>query len=163
MTSMLNQKTLFSFEHTIYWPEKYQRVMDYLQNGVGQGENSQSLYKLNVEVLVLAACVGLEAGNTIDLPSQTKEIALSTFTSNSLSVYLYLIPMLADKDTSIDFFRNREGEAKAVSIFEKYAAGGLEILNEKLMSNTLDSPYFFTSNLRQGKGNDVRDLEIDIF
>jgi hypothetical protein len=71
--------------------------------------------------------------------------------------------MLADKDTSIDFFRNREGEAKAVSIFEKYAAGGLEILNEKLMSNTLDSPYFFTSNLRQGKGNDVRDLEIDIF
>jgi len=160
---MLNQKTLFSFEHTIYWPEKYQRVMDYLQNGVGQGENPQSLYKFNVEVLVLAACVGLEAGNTIDLPSQTKEIALSTFTSNSLSVYLYLIPMLADKDTSIDFFRNREGEAKAVSIFEKYAAGGLEILNEKLMSNTLDSPYFFTSNLRQGKGNDVRDLEIDIF
>ena len=163
MTSMLNQKTLFSFDHTIYWPEKYQRVVDYLQNGVGQGENSQSLYKLNVEVLVLAACVGLEAGNAIDLPPQTKEIALSTFTSQSLSVYLYLIPMLAEKDTTIDFFRNKEGEAKAVSIFEKYAAGGLEILNEKLMSNTLDSPYFFTSNLRQDKGDDVRDLEIDIF
>jgi len=163
MTSMLNQKTLFSFDHTIYWPEKYQRVVDYLQNGVGQGENSQSLYKLNVEVLVLAACVGLEAKNAIDLPPQTKEIALSTFTSQSLSVYLYLIPMLAVKDTTIDFFRNKEGEAKAVSIFEKYAAGGLEILNEKLMSNTLDSPYFFTSNLRQDKGDDVRDLEIDIF
>lgn len=165
MTSMLNQKTLFSFDHTIYWPEKYQRVIDYLQNGVGQGENSQSLYKLNVEALVLAACVGLEAGNAIDLPPppQRKEIALSTFTSNSLSVYLYLIPMLAEKDTTIDFFRNKEGEAKAVAIFEKYAAGGLEILNEKLLSNTLDSPYFFTSNLRQGKGDDVRDLEIDIF
>jgi dnd system-associated protein 4 len=163
MTSMLNQKTLFSFDHTIYWPEKYQRVIDYLQNGVGQGENSQSLYKLNVEVLVLASCIGLEAGNAIDLPPQRKEISLSTFTSQSLSVYLYLIPMLAEKDTTIDFFRNKEGEAKAVAIFEKYAAGGLEILNEKLLSNTLDSPYFFTSNLRQGKGDDVRDLEIDIF
>ena len=40
---------------------------------------------------------------------------------------------------------------------------GLEILNEKLLSNALDSPYFFTSNLRQDKSNNVRDLEIDIF
>jgi dnd system-associated protein 4 len=163
MTSMLNQKTLFSFDHTIYWPEKYERVVEYLKNGVGHGENSQSLYKLNVEVLVLAACVGLEGKNAIDLPPQTKEIALSTFTSQSLSIYLYLIPMLAEKDTTIDFFRNKEGEAKAVAIFEKYAAGGLEILNEKLLSNALDSPYFFTSNLRQDKSNNVRDLEIDIF
>ena len=163
MTSMLNQKTLFSYDHTIYWPEKYERIVEYLKNGVGQGENSQSLYKLNVEVIVLAACVGLEAENAIDLPPQTKEIALSTFTSQSLSVYLYLIPMLAEKDTTIDFFRNKEGEAKAVSIFEKYAAGGLEILNEKIISNTLDSPYFFTSSLRQGKDSDIRDLEIDIF
>lgn len=163
MTSMLNQKTLFSYDHTIYWPEKYERVVEYLKNGMGHGENSQSLYKLNVEVLVLAACVGLEAGNAIDIPPQTKEISLSTFTSQSLSVYIYLIPMLAEKDTTIDFFRNKEGEAKAVSIFQRYAAGGLEILNEKLLSNSLDSPYFFTSNLRLKKGSDVRDLEIDIF
>ena len=163
MTSMLNQKTLFSFDHTIYWPEKYERVVEYLKNGMGHGENSQSLYKLNVEVLVLAACVGLDAENSIELPPEKKEIALSTFTSQSLSVYLYLIPMLAEKNTTIDFFRNKEGEAKAISIFEKYAAGGLEILNDKFLSNTLDSPYFFTSNLRQYKGGGVRDLEIDIF
>ena len=164
MTSTLNQKILFSFEHTIYWPEKYQRVVDYLQNGTGQIVNSQSLYKLNAEVIVLAACIGLNAGNAIDVPSdKKKEIALSTFTAQSLSIYLYLIPMLAEKDITVDFFRNKEGEAKAVSIFEKYAAGGLEILNEKLLSNTLDSPYFFTSNLRQDGSNDVSDIDIDIF
>ena len=59
MTSVLNQKTLFSFDHNIYWPERYERVMQYLQNGKGETANEQSLYKLNVEVLVLAACVGL--------------------------------------------------------------------------------------------------------
>lgn len=164
MKSVLNQKTLFSYDHTIYWPEKYERVIEYLKNGFGHGENSHSLYKLNVEVLILAACVGLEAGNLIDFSSEKKkEVSLSTFTSQSLSVYLYLIPMLAEKEITIDFFRNEEGESRAVSIFEKYAAGGLELLNEKLLSNTLDSPYYFASNLRKNKDGDIRDLEIDIF
>jgi dnd system-associated protein 4 len=164
MTSVLNQKTLFSYDHTIYWPEKYERVIEYLKNGFGHGENSHSLYKLNVEVLVLAACVGLEAGNSLDFSSEKKkEVSLSTFTSQSLSVYLYLIPMLAEKETTIDFFRNQEGESRAVSIFEKYAAGGLEMLNEKVLSNTLDSPYYFSSNLRKARDGDIRDLEIDIF
>lgn len=163
MTSVLNQKTLFSFDHNIYWPERYERVIQYLQNGRGEAANEQSLYKLNVEVLVLAACVGLMHDNPIDLPAEKrKEISLATFISNSLGIYLYLIPMLAQKETNIDFFRNKEGEDKAISIFEKYAAGGLEILNEKLLSNSLDSPYIYTLNLRPSKDGDVRDVDVEI-
>lgn len=163
MTSMLNQKNLFSYDHTIYWPEKYNRVIDFLRNGTSNSENSQSLYKFNVDVIVLAACIGLNAGNAVDLPSERKEIALSTFTSQSLSIYLYLIPMLAEQEVTVDFFRNKEGEDKAIRIFEKFAAGGLEILNEKLLLNTLDSPYFFTSNLRKIESDDIREINIDIF
>jgi dnd system-associated protein 4 len=163
MTSMLNQKNLFSYDHTIYWPEKYNRVIDFLRNGTSNSENSQSLYKFNVDVIVLAACIGLNAGNAVDLPAERKEIALSTFTSQSLSIYLYLIPMLAEQEVTVDFFRNKEGEDKAIRIFEKFAAGGLEILNEKLLLNTLDSPYFFTSNLRKIESDDIREIDIDIF
>lgn len=165
MTSVLNQKTLFSFDHNIYWPERYERVMQYLQNGKGETANEQSLYKLNVEVLVLAACVGLTHDNFVDLPpsEMKKEISLGTFISNNLGIYLYLIPMLAQEETNIDFFRTKEGEDKAISIFERYAAGGLEILNAKLLSNSLDSPYIFTSNLKPSGNDDVRDIDVEIF
>ncbi len=163
MSGMLNQKSLFSFDHTIYWPKKYDRVVAYLQNGTGDTPNHQSLYKTNVEVIVLAACIGLNSQNSVDVPTERNGIDLFTFNSHSLSIYLYLIPLLAQDKVSIDFFRNKEGEDRAISIFQRYAAGGLEILNERLVSRGMDSPYLFTSDLLVNNDDKVRDLPIDIF
>lgn len=163
MSSMLNQKSLFSFDHTIYWPKKYERIVAYLHNGTGDKPNHQSLYKSNVEVIVLAACIGLNNQNPIDVPSDRNEISLFTFNSHSLSIYLYLIPLLAQDEVSIDFFRNKDGEDRAISIFQRYAAGGLEILNERLASRGMDSPYLFTSDLLINKDDNIRELPIDIF
>lgn len=163
MSSMLNQKSLFSFDHTIYWPKKYESVVEYLKNGTGDKPNHQSLYKTNVEVIVLAACIGLNNQNSVNVPSESNEINLSTFNSNSLGIYLYLIPLLAQEQVSIDFFRNKDGEDRAISIFQRYAAGGLEILNERLVSRSMDSPFLFTSDLLIKKDDNIRDLPIDIF
>jgi len=163
MSSMLNQRSLFSFDHTIYWPKKYESVVAYLQNGTGDKPNHQSLYKTNVEVIVLAACIGLNNQNSVDVPSERNEISLFTFNSHSLSIYLYLIPLLSQDQVSIDLFTNKEGEDRAISIFQRYAAGGLEILNERLVSRGMDSPYLFTSDLLTNNDDNVRDLPIDIF
>ena len=163
MNSMLNQKSLFSFDHTIYWPKKYDSVVEYLKNGTGDKPNHQSLYKTNVEVIVLAACIGLNNQNFVNVPSESNEINLSTFNYNSLGIYLYLIPLLAQDQVSIDFFRNKDGEDRAISIFQRYAAGGLEILNERLASRGMDSPYLFTSDLLIKNDDNVRDVPIDIF
>jgi len=160
---MLNQKSLFAFDHTIYWPKKYASVVEYLINGIGSGPNTQSLYKTNAEVLVLAACVGLNDKNAVDLSPEKNEIALSTFNGNSLGIYLYLIPMLSDKEVTIDYFRNEEGENKAITVFERYAAGGLEILNAKFATSGLDTPYLFTYDLISLGDDNVRDIPIDIF
>lgn len=163
MSSMLNQNSLFIADHTIYWPEKYEQVVEYLKNGTGTGTNHQSLYKMNVEVIVLAACIGLKHNNALDLPSEKKEIALSTFNQHGFGVYLFLIPMLSEKQVSVDYFRNKDEEKRAISIFEKYAAGGLEILNERLVTRSMDSPYLFTSDLLSNRGDDIREVSIELF
>ena len=71
--------------------------------------------------------------------------------------------MLSDKEVTIDYFRNEEGENKAITVFERYAAGGLEILNAKFATSGLDTPYLFTYDLISLGDDNVRDIPIDIF
>jgi dnd system-associated protein 4 len=163
MSSVLDQKSLFTYDHSVYWPKKYERVVEYLKNGTSDIVNSQSFYKFNVEVIVLAACIGLREDYAIDLPSETNEINLSTFNGQNLGIYLYLVPMLSQTEPDVDFFRNKEGETRAISTFERYAAGGLELLNDKLVTRSLDSPYLFTQDLIANRQDGIRDLDIDIF
>ncbi len=163
MSSIFDQRGLFSFDHTIYWPKKYDRVVGYLQNGTGDSDNPQSLYKFNVEVIVMAACLGIREKYAVDLSGETNDINLSTFNSQSLGIYLYLIPMPSDEEPNVDYFRNKEGEDKAISIFQRYVAGGLELLNERLVTRSLDSPYLFTQDLIANRQDGIRDLDIDIF
>ena len=71
--------------------------------------------------------------------------------------------MLSDEEPNVDYFRNKEGEDKAISIFQRYVAGGLELLNERLVTRSLDSPYLFTQDLIANRQDGIRDLDIDIF
>ena len=164
MTSTLNQRSLFSHDHTIYWPSKYERVVEFLKNGTEGKSNIKSLYRLNVEVIVLAACIGLRENNAIQLPANAdrKEIALSTFNDNQLGVYIYIIPMLSEERNNIELFRNKGGEDIAIAIFQKYAAGGLEILNDRLNTSGHDSPYLFLNDLISSADNFVIDIPLEI-
>ena len=164
MTSSLNQKSLFSYDHTIYWPSKYERVVEFLKNGTSGKINNNSLYRFNVEVIVLAACIGLREKNQIDFPSNSerKEISLSTFNENQLGIYIYIIALLADGNSNIELFRNKNGEDIAVALFQKYAAGGLEILNDRLNSSGNDSPYLFLHDLILSDQSGIIDIQLEI-
>jgi dnd system-associated protein 4 len=148
-------KDAFSKDHTIYWPTKYEGIVEFLKNGTGTEPSAQSLYSLNVEVIVLAACVGLVHNERIKILSEgKKEISLSTFASNGLAFYLYLIPMLSktsdDSEPDLDMLRNEAGESRAIEIFQEFTAGGLSILNDELMSGGLKSPFLFVKDLATG-------------
>jgi len=149
MSKAVNQKELFSGDHTIYWPERYEPVVEYLKNGTASDINSNSLYKLNVHIIVLAACVGLIAGERKATPEKDKrkEIPLSVFNNNDLTVFIHLIALLSDVDPDISFLKNIEGEIRAIKIFEEYAAAGLQILSDKYNDGFVDTPYLFVTDL----------------
>jgi dnd system-associated protein 4 len=138
-------KNLFTKEVTVYWPEKYDPIVDFLKNGTHSAAED-ALYKLNVDVVVLAACIGLLTNTKCPVGDRRKEIALSTF-GQSLSGYLFLIPLMATKEVDISLLRNEEGEQRAISIFQEYAAGGLQYLSEEYEQSGLKTPFVFVRDL----------------
>ncbi len=169
-------KDLFSKDITIFWPEKYEPIIDFLKGGTN-GASADALYKLNVEVVVLAACIGLLTNTTCPLGDRRKEIALSTFNGHSLSSYLFLIPLMAGDEVDLTLMRNEEGEQRAISIFQEYAAGGLQYLTEEYEQSGLKTPFVFVRELidkvRANASNDryrdpqqsssVIDLKLNLF
>jgi dnd system-associated protein 4 len=149
MSKAVNQKELFSGDHTIYWPERYESVVEYLKNGTANDVNPNSLYKLNVHVIVLAACIGFISGErlTIFEKEKRKEIPLSVFNNNDLTVFIHLLALLSDSNPDISILKNIDGESKAIKIFEEYAASGLQILSDKYNDGFVDSPYLFITDL----------------
>jgi dnd system-associated protein 4 len=149
LNKSINQRELFDGDHTIYWPEKYEPVIEYLKNGTANKESASSLYKLNVHVIVLAACLGVV--HNLKIPfnekEKRKEVHLSAFNNNDLAIYIPLVALLDSKEPDVNFLRNVNGEASAVKIFEQYVSGGLEILYERYLQGFVDAPFFFISDL----------------
>jgi dnd system-associated protein 4 len=76
---------------------------------------------------VFAAAVGLTNERQREIGSDRKEITTTTFTSHELDTYIFLVALLSKKHFDASFLRSEHEEA-VVRIFERYAAGGLEIL-----------------------------------
>ena len=168
--------SFFSRDYTVYWPEKYEGVVEYLKNGgIEDAKPEQILFKnLNVGVIVLSACVGLQHDNRGDTSGKKKEVNVSTFESHGLGAYLYLIPLMANETPNLDLMRDPEGEEKAIKLFEEYCAGGLEILNDKYKATGLKSPHMFLDDLLKESpflrsspvstaAADVKSVPIDLF
>jgi dnd system-associated protein 4 len=149
MSNSINQKELFSKDFTVYWQDRYEPVVEYLQNGHGNSENTNSLYKTNVHVIVLAACVGLMHGQKIEVSEKgkNKELPSSVFNNNDLTIYIHLIALLSNDDPDVSLLKDIDGESRAIKIFEEYVDAGLQILNEKYTQGYIDVPFIFTSNL----------------
>jgi dnd system-associated protein 4 len=173
MRKNVNQKELFSGEHTIYWPDRYEAVVEYLKNGNANKENPNSLYKLNVHVIVLAACLGVVSGERLPFVEKEKknEIPLSVFNNHDLSIFIYLVSLLSKSEPDIDLLKDLDGENKAVKVFEEYAAAGLQILSEKYKQGSIDIPFMFVTDLfnnslKNTSGNDIElppEEEINLF
>lgn len=148
MKKSISQKDLFSGDHTIYWPEKYESVVEYLKHGSINSKNT-ILYKHNVHVIVLAACIGMSSNERIERQSKEKflEIPLSVFHNNDLSSFIYLIALNSSEEPNINLLKDIEGEKHAIKIFEQYVNGGLMILFEKYKKNVSEPPFLFVQDL----------------
>lgn len=125
----MRQQSLLTRERSIYWPGAYAEIVDLL---TGRDTNGRQIagapFNLNVGVIVMAAALGLREGRKRDVPSDNrKEISTNTFLGNGLEMYLLLIPILANPESATDNLRP-EREEEMIREFERYAAGGLEIL-----------------------------------
>lgn len=148
MTPGVNQRDLFSGSHTIRWSDRYRPVVRFLMDGLEEGQNQDSLFKLNVDVICFAAGVGLMIGERLPLSGEKlQQIELGTFHNNSLSIWILLIALMSSSDPNIDLLRDEKTESDAVAIFEEYACAGLSYLQDKFNSETIETPYFFVKGV----------------
>ena len=143
---MISNKDLFGRDYTIYWPEKYEPIVDFLKNGT-HGSTGDLLFRLNVDVIVMSACIGLKLKIKCPVGDKRKDISLQTFNGKALSIYLYLIPLLAGDDLDLSYLSAEDGELRAISVFQEYAAGGLQYLTEEYASSGLKTPFAFMRDL----------------
>jgi len=135
----MSPRSLFDRERAVYWPTEYADLVNLLKGtGPGGKASHAPFYKFNTGVIALAAVIGLAHGRQRDVGTARQEISTSTFASHrfgnvALDTYLFLVPLLASGDT--DLLKSGR-EEEVIRQFERYAAGGLEVLHEALSIST---------------------------
>jgi dnd system-associated protein 4 len=125
----MRRTSRFSKERSVYWPSEYADIVNVLTGKLADGSPASGggLYQFNTGAVFLAAVVGLANNRQREVGNDRKEITTTTFNSHELEIYIFLIALLAGKDFDSSVLRT-ENEEAAIRIFEKFAAGGLEIL-----------------------------------
>jgi dnd system-associated protein 4 len=143
---------LYSVNHTIYWPELYEPVVNFL---VGN-ENSDKLFRNNAELLVFAASVGLRQGVREKLVGERKEVDLDIILRlkndfRDAGSYIFIIALLSSENIDLEMLRGTEAERECVRIFGEYVCGGLKIISELYQSAGPLSPYMFVQEIASGR------------
>jgi hypothetical protein len=124
----MRRQSLFSKERLVYWPEEFSEVVDLLNGRDREGRTvGRPLYSFNTGPIILAASLGARDKRKREVGARRKEISTATFLSHELEPYIFLIPLLGDPVLGTDFLRP-ENEEQVIREFERYAAGGLELL-----------------------------------
>ena len=124
----MRKQSLFSKERLVYWPEEFSEVVDLLNGRDREGRTvGSALYTFNTGAIVLAASLGAREKRKREVGARRKEISTSTFLGHELEPYIFLVPLLGDPALGTDFLRP-ENEEQVIREFERYAAGGLELL-----------------------------------
>lgn len=124
----MRKQSLLSKERLVYWPEEFSEVVDLLNGRDREGRTVGSpLYSFNTGAIVLAASLGARDKRKREVGVRRKEISTATFLSHELETYIFLIPLLGDPVLGTNFLRP-ENEEQVIREFERYAAGGLELL-----------------------------------
>jgi hypothetical protein len=128
---------VFASSQTIYWPGDYSYVVDSLKGLSRDGKPAgDPVYRYNTGAILLASVVGLVHDRRGEVGTNRQEIAGETFesqklgsTQSSLAAFVLLVGLLAYRD--VEYLRP-ERENELIRMFERYAAGGLELLAELL-------------------------------
>ena len=124
----MRKQSLFTKERLIYWPDEFADVVDFLNGRADDGRIvANPLYSFNTGAIVLAASIGVKTNRRRDVGAKRKEISTATFASHGLEPYIFLIPLLGTPDLGTDILRP-DNEEQLIREFERWAAGGLEVL-----------------------------------
>ena len=100
------------------------------------GNGSSGPFQTYADVLAFAAAFGAKSGKRVPLGTiSTKEpapISLEIFISRGYDMAIKLLAIAETKDPKILLTSDPNAEAQRLQIFEEYANGGLENLQEKL-------------------------------
>jgi len=131
----MSARGLFDRERAVYWPTEYVDLVNLLKGlGPGGKPSHAPFYKFNTGVITLAAVVGLVHSRERDVGTAKQEISTGTFASHSvgnvsLDAFIFLVPLLGGGGVE-QLKAGREEEV--IRKFERYAAGGLEVLHGAL-------------------------------
>ncbi len=128
------RRMLFETERPVYWPSEYAEIVNLLKGGHANSDRHAPLFKLNAGVVIFAGMMGLVRSRKREIKSGRQEITTSTFEANSLGgvslcSYIFLIALLGGCD--VESLRV-EREDEILRTFEKYVAGGFEVIQEEL-------------------------------
>ena len=144
---MMRGQSLFSKERLVYWPEEFSEVVNLLNGRDVEGRPvGNALYSFNTGAIVLAASLGAREKRTRDVGARRKEISTATFNSHNLEAYLFLVPLLGNPSLGADFLRV-ENEEQVIREFERYAAGGLEVLAGEMEASAGKAPDILIQTL----------------
>lgn len=128
----MRKQSLFSKERLVYWPDEFSEIVELLTGRDRDGRTvGNPLYSFNTGAIVLAASLGAREKRKREVGASRKEISTTTFVGHQLEAYIFLVPLLGNPSLGTDFLRP-ENEEQVIREFERYAAGGLEILSGEI-------------------------------
>jgi hypothetical protein len=144
----MRKASQFSKSRVLYWPEEFSAIMDLLTGRDSDGRaTGPALYQFNTGALTLAAAVGLRCKRKRDIGgSRKKEISTDTFAAHGLEALILLVPLLGNPAAATEMLRV-ENEEELIREFERYAAGGLEVLMGEFDELAGQSPDFIVQQL----------------
>ncbi len=122
----------------VYRDNRHDTLVKRLAGDINHPLMKTSLFPFIRELLCFAALVGYAEGEKTALSKTTSEIPGRVFeNSDEAQDIIYLLALVEKRDA--DILRN-EREAEAISIFEQYANGGLDVISRWISEDPGD-PY----------------------
>lgn len=110
-------------------PKQYDDLLEYLKD-------QKNIFPTFKDVLVFAACVGLNRGKRVQFDKVSEPINIQTFSEDFDQMAIDVIAITAANDDPMIMAVERSEER--VRIFEEYACGGLEIIDHELNQGKMD-------------------------
>lgn len=107
----------------------------FVQSLVQINDDNQGVFPTYADLIAFAASLGIQHKYRLPLDGVAKEpspISLDVFTSRGYDLLIKLLAIAETEEPKIISNSDSELEEKRITIFEEYANGGLEKLQEKL-------------------------------
>lgn len=100
-------------------------------NRLLKSENNKGIFNLKADLITFAASIGFKYGRRISFTDSFEPIRQDVFERQGYDTVINLIAVSAMNDPKV-LMNTDTAELMRITIFEEYANGGLEVLNEEL-------------------------------